>query len=165
MPQTEWTVEELAGCGGEVADIRRRGPLIIHYRDLVAFGGEAQHRAYEVRSRGAEKAGAADDPGLLAGSPLAVEFRAPVRGQGIRRIRLNIRLSLPTIEDVISRVVDEGRADPSGVPGTADVDRGCSLGIDLGAVDVRPGGCVQHDPRRRIERGRRKLDVPIGVRE
>ena len=45
----------------------------------------------------------------------------------------------------------------------ADVDRGCALGIVLGAVDVSPGGSVQNEVGRPDPCRRRDADVPVGV--
>ncbi len=51
-----------------------------------------------------------------------------------------------------------------GVDRAADVHRGRTLRIVLGAVDVRPGRRVQHEAG--LEPRRRRLgDVPVGARE
>ncbi len=47
----------------------------------------------------------------------------------------------------------------------ADVHRGRALRVGLGAVHVRPGGGVQHELRRRLDRRRRQGHVPVVPRE
>jgi len=45
----------------------------------------------------------------------------------------------------------------------ANVDGRRFLWVVLGEIDVRPRGGVQNEIRRRIERRRRQLDVPIAA--
>ena len=114
---------------------------------------------------GAEEPRRAHDPRLLARRRLAVELRAPVRGERVRPVRLDVRRALAPVEDVVGRVVDERRAERGRVLRPADVHRRGALRVVLGAVDVRPRGGVQDELGRRLERRRRQRDVPVGARE
>ena len=99
--------------------------------------------------------------GLLAGCGLAVELRPPVRGLRVRAVRLQVRLALAAVEDVVARVVDERHTERSDVRRPADVDGGRRLRLVLGTVDVRPGGGVENDIRQLEPVRRRQLDVPV----
>src|SRR5829696_2294703 len=88
---------------GEVRDVGRATALIVDDSDLVALGAEPQHRAQEVVPRRPEQPRAAHDPRLVAGRSLAVQLRAPVGVEGRRRVRLDVRLALRPVEDVVRR--------------------------------------------------------------
>ena len=59
----------------------------------------------------AEEPRGADDPRLLARRRLAVQLRAPVGAERRRRVRLDVRLALRPVEDVVGRPGDERRAE------------------------------------------------------
>ena len=101
----------LARGRGEVADVGRGAALVVDDRDLVPLGAEAQHRAQEVVPGRAEEPRRAHDPGPLARRRLAVELRAAVAPTRVRAVRLDVRLALAAVEDVVGREVDERRAE------------------------------------------------------
>ena len=85
----------------EVADIGRAPPLVVDDRNLVALGAEAEHRADEVVAGLREEPRRANDPRAIARRRLAVELRPPVRREGARRVRLDVRRVLRPVEDVV----------------------------------------------------------------
>src|SRR5262249_38723377 len=103
MPHALRLFDELANRDGEVADVRRRAALVVDDGDLVALLPEREHRAEEVLARPAEEPGGAHDPGVLAGRSFAQELRPPVRRLRVRRVRLEVRLRLAPVEDVVAR--------------------------------------------------------------
>ena len=93
----------------------------------------------------------ADVRTIHACSPAAASpwsFVPAVRRERVRRVRLDVRLALRPVEDVVRRERDERRAERRDVRRAADVHRGGALRIALGAVDVGPGRGVQDDVRR-----------------
>src|SRR6185437_4313943 len=103
--------------------------LVVDDGDLVALCAEPQHRAHEVRARPAEQPRAAHDPRPLTGGGLAQQLRPAVYRTRGRRIRLEIRRTLLSGEDVVGREVDERRAELGGMLRAADVRRGGALWI------------------------------------
>ena len=101
-----------------------------------------------------------DDPGLASGGGLAVQLRTAVRAERGRSVRLDVRRGLASVEDVVARVVDEWRSELGGVADAADVDRRRALRVVLGAVDVRPGGGVQHELEALERHREREAHVP-----
>src|SRR5262249_52788537 len=103
-------------------------------------------------------------PRLLPRRPFAVQLRAAVCRQGVRRVRFDVRLVLRAVEDVVGGVVDQRQTELGDMARAADVDRGGILRVCLGAVHVGPGGGVQDELSR--ETGRREGgDVPVGARQ
>jgi hypothetical protein len=147
-----------------MSDVRRRAALVVDHRDLVTIAREFEHRADEVLARRPIEPGRADDPGVLARRTFTVQLRAPVGRERIRCVRLDVRLVLAAVENVVRRVVDEGRPELRDVPRAADVYRRRPLRVVLRPVHVRPRSCVQ-DETGRVERWRRKRNVPVGVRQ
>src|SRR5262249_21749842 len=80
---------------------------------------------------------------------LARELRAAVRGQRTDLVRLDVWRALGAVEDVVARGVDDRRAGGLGggrdEPGPLAVDARRLLLMLLGAVDVGPGGAIDHD--------------------
>src|SRR5690349_4313400 len=101
MPDAVRAIEQLSRRASQMADVRRRGALVVDDGDLVALLREPQHRLHEVAPVLAEEAGRPHDPRALPGRAFAVQLRAAVRGQRARRIGLDIRFALFTVEDVI----------------------------------------------------------------
>ena len=137
-------LEQVARRLGEVADVRWRADLVGDDGDLVALAAELEHRLDEVAARPAEQPRTADDP-AVAHLALALELRPSVDGERLRLVRLDVRLALRPVEDVVGRVVDDRHAEGDYVARPADVDCLRSGGICLGAVDVGPSGRVQHE--------------------
>ena len=143
IPPGSATISRVAAR--QVADVGGRAALVVDDAHLVPLGPEAKHRAHEVVASPAEEPGAPDDPAVphLA---LAEELRAPVRAERRRLVGLDVRRALRAVEDVVGGEVDDRRAERGHVPRPLDVDaeRACLVG--LGAVHVRPGRRVQHEP-------------------
>ena len=155
-------VDDLARGGSQVADVGGAAELVGDDAHLVALLGEAQHGAHEVGARPAEEPGGAQHPGVAAhqGCGLAAELRAAVDALRAGAVALDVRGALRPVEDVVGGVVDERLADRCHVLRAADVrDRG-ALRVVLGAVDVRPGGGVQHDVHLGQPDRRRQRHVP-----
>ena len=146
---------------GEMPGVGRAAALVVDDRDLVALGAEPEHRPDEVVPDRPEEPRGADDPRLAAGGRLAVELRAAVGAERIRRVGLDVRLALRAVEDVVGREVDERHAERGRVLRAADVDRRRALRVVLGAVDVRPGRRVQDELDAAGAAGRREADVPL----
>ena len=148
-----------------MADVRRAAALVVDDRHLVALARRA--RASCARSCGRSSRRATTMRTIQASSPAAASpcsFVRPYADCGIRRVRLDVRLALPAVEDVVGREVDERRAELGGVLRAADVDRRRLLRVGLGPVDVGPRGRVQHEVGR-AERRRRQRHVPLGARQ
>src|SRR5690348_8433568 len=128
-----------------MADVRRAAALVVDDGHLLPFATEVEHRAHEVASRPPEEPRRAHDPGLLAGCGLAVQLRPAVDRQRIRSVRLDVRLALPTVEDVVGREVDEGDAELGDVLRPADVHGRRLLRLRLRSVDVGPPCGVQNE--------------------
>src|SRR5438552_3449460 len=129
--------------------------------DLVLPPGKVEHRADEVAPARAEEPGAAHDPALehLA---LAGELRPAVDRERVRLVRLDVRLALRPVEDVVGREIDNRRAERDHVARAGDVDR-----LRPGRVRLRP---VHVGPGRRVEDQvtlcylvKRTRDVPVGA--
>ena len=101
VPDAARQLDELARRRREMADIGRAAALVVDDRDLVALGAETQHRAHEVVARPAEEPRRADDPRVVARGRLTVQLRPPVGRQRIRCVRLDVRLALAAVEDVV----------------------------------------------------------------
>ena len=150
---------------GEVAGVCGTAELVVDYRDLVALGAEPQHRVDEVLAVRAEHPRGADDRvrrrrGGLDGA-LAGELRAPVGADRAGRRGFLVGRGRVAREHVVGRDVHDVRAHLGrrrrDVAGAVAVDqRRLRLG-GLGAVDVGPGGAVDHRVRlrRRPRRGAR----------
>jgi hypothetical protein len=91
-----------------------------------------------------------------------VQLRPAVDGLRVRPVRLEVRLALAAVEDVVGRVVDERRAERGDVRRAADVDRGRALRIVLGAVDVGPGAACRTSVGRSTSRAAAS-HVPVGA--
>ncbi len=111
-----------------------------------------------------EQPRAPDDPRLLAGHRLGAELRAAVRREGVRAVRLDVRLALPAVEDVVARERHERETECGDIRRPADVHGSSALGIVLGTVDVGPRGRME-DEVERWQLGRRERHVPVGVGE
>src|SRR4029453_6739816 len=107
--------------------------------------------------------GGANDPSVVA-LLLALELRPPVDAERVRRVRLDVRLRLRTVEDVVARVVDDRSAERSHVPRPEDVRRLGSFGVGLGIVHLCPGRRMEHELRSLVERVRIG-HVPLGTRD
>ena len=70
-------------------------------------------------------------------------------------VRLDVRLALAPVEDVVGREVDERRLRARRRAACRRRSRPRLLRVRLGAVDVRPGGRVQHEIR--LEERRRRV--------
>ena len=90
----------------------------------------------------------------VAGRRLAVQLRPAVDAERVRRVRLDVRLALRAVEDVVGREVDERHAELGDVLRAADVHRRRALRVVLGAVDVRPGRRVQDELESQAARAR-----------
>ena len=145
-------LEQLPRRRREMGDIRRRGALVVDDADLVPFARQVEHRRTKFVPGRPEETRAPHDPRPLARSALAVHLRAPVRRQRVRRIGLDVRLGF-AVEHVVGREVHERCAELLDMAGAADVDRRRLLRVGLGAVDVGPGGRVQHEPERLSQSG------------
>ena len=121
-----------------------------------------EHRPDEVLARPAEEPRAAHDPALphLA---LAVELRAPVRRDRLRLVRLDVRLALAAVEDVVGREVDDRSPERDDVSRPLDVDERRPLRISLRPVDVGPGGSVENEIRPIVERRRARHVEPSPI--
>ena len=145
---------------GEVHRVGRAAALVVHDRDLVAFRPESQHRPDEVVPDRPEEPRGADDPRPVARGRFPVQLRAAVGAERVRRVRLDVRLALRPVEDVVAREVDERQAERGDVLRAADVDGGRALRVVLGPVHVRPGRGVQDDLRA-PDLGQREAHVPL----
>src|SRR5919201_692833 len=157
VPDPVRTVEELPRHRGEMADVRWTADLVVDNTHFVLLRRERQHRPHEVPARPAEEPRAPHDP-ALADLPLAFELRAAVDRERGRLVRLDIRAGLLPVEDVVGRVVDDGRTERGDVAGSADVHGlRCGL-VVLGAVHVRPRCRVQDELRPEVDRRRRDVE-------
>ena len=146
VPEPARQLDELARRRGEMTDVRRAAALVVDDRDLVALARRARSivrtKLWPVQPK------SHDERTIHASSPAAASpcsFVRPYDGLRVRRIRLDVRLALAPVEDVVGREVDERRAELGRVLRAADVDRRRALRVGLGAVDVRPRGGVQHE--------------------
>ena len=138
--------------GREVAGVRRAADLVVDDGDLVALGAEPQHRVDEVAAVRAEQPRGADDRGAAA---------RPRRRRARRRASSARRPSAArsaassaygsarvAVEDVVGRDVDDERAGlgrrGATLPAPAPLIGGRRGLVGLGAVDVGPGGAVDH---------------------
>ena len=142
---------------GDRAGRRPRRPRRARRRDgasCARSSSRSDRRATSVRT-------------IHASSPAAPSpwsFVRPYAESGLGPVRLDVRLALRPVEDVVGREGDERRAERRRIRGAGDVDGGCALRVLLGPVDVRPGGGMQDQVGRRARR-RREGDVPVGVPE
>ena len=151
----------------EMADVGRAAALVVDDRDLVALGAEPQHRAHEVVRRRAEEPRGAHDPRLLAGRRLAVQLRAAVDAERRRRVRLEVRLALRAVEDVVA-----SRSTTSGAPSSAACCAPPTLtaaapcgSSSAPSTSVQAAAC-RTSRRLRLQAGRRReRDVPVGARQ
>ena len=97
----------------------------------------------------------------VAGHGLGLQLRAAVDRERVRRVRLDVRLALAAVEDVVGREEDDRRAELEDVLRPADVHRGRVLRGSLRSVDVRPGRRVEHEVDLRETGGRRQRHVPL----
>src|SRR5690242_11631975 len=79
----------------------------------------------------------------------------------VRRVRLDVRVALRPVEDVVGREVDERRTELGGVLRPSDVDRRRLLRIRLRPVDVRPRRGMQDEVDGSEIRRRRQRHVPV----
>ena len=98
---------------------------------------------------------------FVAGCGLGLQLRAAVDRERIRRVRLDVRLALAAVEDVVGREEHDGRAELEHVLRPADVHRGRVLRGRLRSVDIRPGRRVEHDVDLGEAGGRRQRHVPL----
>ncbi len=159
MPHPERASDQLACRRRHVTDIGRRASLVVDDGDLAAVPAEFEHRANEVVARWPKQAGRADDPGLLACGRLAVQLRPAVGRERIRSVRLDVRVALRAVEDVVGGVVDDRSAELRGMGRPADVDGRCVLRMRLCSIDIGPRGRMQDEPD--LDRVGRQLDVPV----
>jgi hypothetical protein len=136
---------------GEVPGVGRRADLVADDGDLAAVLGQLQHRLDEVAAADAEEARGADDEVTLVGSGdrlLPGQLGATVGRERRRLVALDVRRALGAVEDVVGGDVDDPgfhlRRRCGNVAGTAAVDGEGGLLGRLGAVDVGPGGAVDH---------------------
>src|SRR5204863_2132915 len=115
-------------------DIGWAARLVGHYGYLVAVCAEAQHRLDEVRASPPEEPGAADDP-ALAHLVLALDLRPAVDRERPRLVRLDVRLALRAVEDVVGRVADDRHVLRHDVASARDVDELRAGRVGLGAID------------------------------
>ena len=164
-------------AGGQVAGVGRAAELVVDHGELVARGGELEHRVDEVLAVRAEDPGGADDRvrrgrgGLHR--ELARELRAPVGADRAGGRVLGVRLGRVAGEDVVGGDVDDVRAGLGGrggqVPGAVAVDPRGGGFVGLGAVDVGVGRAVDHRVGLGVAHGGADgvgvRDVEVGARE
>ncbi len=134
----------------EMSHVRRAPALVVDDRDLVALHAESEHRPDEVVARRAEEPRRAEDPCSRPGRGLAVQLRPAVRGRRVRPVRLDVRRTLPPVEDVVGRVRDERRLQRRRVRRASDVHR-------RRALRDPPRRRRRSSTRRCAGRGRRRL--------
>ena len=105
--------------------------------------------------RPAEEPRRADDP-ARPDLPLALELRRAVDRERVRHVGLDVRLALRPVEDVVGRVVDDGRAELDDAPRAERRSRSRSPGRIL-LRDDRPSS------RRRVEDEIRGRSAPAGL--
>ena len=88
---------------------RRRG-LIADDLETAALTRQSDHRLHEIRAVSTEDTRGTQDDVTFSGSanrPFALELRRSVMVQWCRRIVLDVRSALGTIEDIISRYMNQ----------------------------------------------------------
>ena len=146
MPGAVRELEQRTRRLGQMPHERRGTPLVVDDRHLVLLGAQIEHRPNEVRAHPAEEPGRANDPAVLH-LALASELRAPVLRNRPRLVRLDIRLGLAAVEDIVGREIDDRSAQRSDISGSLDVDTRCALGVSLGSVDIGPSRGVENKIR------------------
>ena len=145
------SADELARRLGQMPDVRRAAALVVDDGHLVPLPPEREHRQHEVLAPGREEPRGADDP-AVADLALAFELRPPVDGLRAGRVRLDVRLALPPVEDVVGREVDDRRAERGDLARPLDVDAARSLLVRLSAVHVRERRRVEDEVGLRLDR-------------
>ena len=150
---------------GEVAGEGRAADLVVDHPHL---GPQPEHRLDEVLAAGAEQPRGARDEVARVGlgrRALARELGAPVRRERVDRVRLQVRLALGAVEDVVARHVDDRARGLGHVARAVAVDAQRLVLVLLGAVHVGPGGAVDRPRRRaRSRRAPRRRSVTSSSR-
>ncbi len=133
-------------------DVEGRGGaagLVVHHRQGVALGAEAQHGADEVGAPGAEDPGRAEDDGARVqggDGDLAGGLGGAVDAYRSDRVILAVGPVKPAVEDVVRGDVDEGNAALGAGPGEGGgaqrIGRPGLCGAGLRGVHRRPGAGV-----------------------
>ena len=92
-----------------------RADLIVHDAQLLALARQPQDGQQEILAAARIDPARPEDqagPTCRLDGSLASELARPVYARRIRRVRLQVRLRLGAVEDVIGRIVDEQRTEP-----------------------------------------------------